>query len=349
MPKQTAHIPEHLAGTPQPLNPAPGVRARRRFGFLLVPGFTYIGFASAIEPLRLANMVAGTQHFEALTLTTNGHAVAASNGVRTLPDAEIDATSNLDALFVCGPNPIVFPQEKRLRFWLRHLAGQGTALGGIDTGSYLLARAGLLDGYCCTIHWQDMQHLLEHFPEVVVSSHLFEIDRDRYTSTGGTASMDMMLTLIAREPGGAEMAAAASTLLIQDRMRNPQDSQRIPLRQRVGTAQPKLSDAATLMEANIEEPLTLCELARQTGLSSRQLERLFRERLHCTPSDYYMQLRLSHARELLLHTEQAIAEVGWACGFASASHFSKRYARFFGHTPSHERRSRPSGAAAQES
>jgi transcriptional regulator GlxA family with amidase domain len=239
---------------------------------------------------------------------------------------------------ICGPNPIRFPREKRLVRWLRGLASRDVALGGIDTGSYLLARAGLLDGYHCTIHWQDMETLLLDFPDIIVSSHLFEIDRNRYTCSGGTAPMDMMLNLIARLDGGGEIAGAAADLLIHDRMRPERDRQRIPLRQRLGTAQPRLAEAIVIMEANLEEPLRLGEIAHHMALSPRQIERLFRNKLACTPGQYYMELRLNRARQRLLHTDESVTAVAQSLGFRSVSHFSRRYSAFFGVTPSDERR-----------
>jgi len=332
----TKHIPEHLAGIPRPLNDPP--EAEHRFAFLLVPGFTYIGFASGIEPLRMANMVADASLFGAYTVTLDGAPVRASNGVLTTPDYGIDDLPPVHSVIVCGANPIRYPNTKRLIGWLKNLARRGVELGAIDTGSDLLARAGLLDGYHCTIHWQDMAVMLQRYPRIVVSNHMFEIDRDRFTSSGGTAAMDMMLQLIARGENGPEIAAAAADLLIHDRMRDSHDLQRIPLRQRLGTARPKLSSAVAIMEANIEDPIRLSDLADYVQLSERQLERLFHDHLDCTPRQYYMELRLNMARQRLLYTEEPVTEVGRSCGFASPSHFTRRYTNLFGITPSEERR-----------
>ncbi|WP_440997413.1 GlxA family transcriptional regulator [Arhodomonas sp. SL1] len=338
---QTGHIPEHLAGSPRPLNALDNGHNAERFGFLLVPGFTYVGFACAVEPLRLANMVAGEARFEAVTATPDGAPVRASNGVLTAPDFSIRELPPLDALFVCGPNPIAYPDERRLVGWLRMLAGRRVALGGIDTGSYLLARAGLLDGYRCTIHWQDREEMLSRFPDIVVSNHLFELDGDRYTSSGGTAAMDMMLQLIARRDDSGRLAAAVADLLVHDRVRDDREPQRVPLRQRLGTSQPRLREAIMIMEANIEEPLRLNELAGHVGLSERQLERLFRRHLDCPPSQYYMELRLNTARQRLLFSEESVTEVARSCGFLSGSHFTRRYTALFGISPSEERRRHP--------
>ncbi|HXH04262.1 MAG TPA: GlxA family transcriptional regulator [Candidatus Competibacteraceae bacterium] len=309
-----------------------------RVGFLLVPNFSVISFASASEPLRMANMVAGRRLYEILLISADGRPVAASSGVQMVADCVMAQAPRLDLVLVCGPNPIPPQPERAMLDWLRGQARDGVPLGGVCTGSYLLARAGLLDGYRCTIHWEDMDRLRESFPHIVVSSRLFEVDRDRYTCSGGTAPMDMMFHLIAQHWKDRKLVAAVSELLVCERIRQGEDRQRIPLRQQLGTAQPKLSEAVALMEANLEEPLPLEEIARHLDISFRQLERLFHDYLHTTPARYYMELRLNKARQLLLTTPLAITQVALACGFASVSHFTKNYSRQFGMPPREQRR-----------
>lgn len=309
-----------------------------RFGFLLVPNFTLIGFSSAVEPLRMANMVSRHHRYEWLTISCDGQAISSSSGIQVMPDCAIADAPALDALFVCGPNPVPAARDQALIAWFGKIAKNGTALGGIDTGSYLLARAGMMNGYRCTTHWEDTENLVNEFHDIVVSSKVFEIDRDRYTCSGGIAAIDMMVTLIGTQPGGRELAAAVAELLICERIRTSGDRQRIPLRQKIGTGQPRLSEAVALMESNLEEPLSLDELANYVGLSGRQLERLFQEHLKCTPGNFYLELRLMRARQLLLRTEQAIIDVADACGFASVAHFTRRYSEFFGLPPGKERR-----------
>lgn len=273
-------------------------------GFLVIPNFTTIGFASAVETLRMANLAARRAMFQTLIIAADMEPVSASNGMRILPEYTIKDAPKLDMLFVVGPNPIVSDHNTRaILNWLRKLAHDQVALGGICTGSHLLARANLLTGYRCTIHWEDIEALKERFPGIIISSQLFELDRDRYTSSGGVASMDMCLQLIAREPGGREIAEHAAELLLCDRVRSSQERQRVPLRQRLGTSQPKLSQVVSIMEANLEDPVTLEELAQLNDISVRQLERLFHKHLQSTPSQYYLELRLSRARQLLLHSE----------------------------------------------
>ncbi|AHC82227.1 MULTISPECIES: GlxA family transcriptional regulator [Pseudomonas] len=308
-------------------------------GFLVIPNFTTIGFASAVETLRMANLAARRAMFQTLIIAADMEPVSASNGMRILPEYTIKDAPKLDMLFVVGPNPIVSDHNTRaIVNWLRKLAHDQVALGGICTGSHLLARANLLTGYRCTIHWEDIEALKERFPGIIISSQLFELDRDRYTSSGGVASMDMCLQLIAREPGGREIAEHAAELLLCDRVRSSQERQRVPLRQRLGTSQPKLSQVVSIMEANLEDPVTLEELAQLNDISVRQLERLFHKHLQSTPSQYYLELRLSRARQLLLHSESQVRDIALACGFVSPAHFSKCYSRFFGVSPMGERK-----------
>ncbi|MCY1435879.1 HTH-type transcriptional regulator CdhR [compost metagenome] len=292
----------------------------------------------------MANLAAHRTLYRTLLIARDLEPVQASNGMRVLPDHSVDDAPKLDALFVVGSNPIPAKNDRHLIDWLRKLARHGVPLGGICTGSHLLASADLLRGYRCTIHWEDIEQLKDRFPGIVISNQLFELDRDRYTCSGGTAAMDMTLQLIAREPKGVEIATRAAELLLCDRMRGSREQQRVPLRQKLGNAQPKLSQIVAIMEANLEEPLELEELAQLNEVSVRQLERLFSKYLERTPSQYYLELRLNRARDLLLRSEAQIREVALSCGFASPAHFSKCYSRFFGCSPRGQRKQSPLGA-----
>ncbi len=308
-----------------------------RYGFLLVPNYSMIAFTSAIEPLRMANRTVGNTLYEWITITVSGESVAASNGLQIKPDCSMSEVANLDGVFVCGGIDAERAYSKSLGTWLRKMAQTKCVLGALCTGTYLLAKARLLDGRRCTIHWENIASLRELFPDLIVSAELFEIDRDRYTCAGGSSSLDMMLTLI-REQHGEDLANAISEQFMCDRIRGQHDRQRIPLRINLGTSQPKLVEAVTLMEANIEEPIGLDELAQHVGVSRRQLERLFQKYLHCVPTRYYLELRLKRARQLLLQSDLSVVDVGLACGFVSAPHFSKCYRDAFGIPPRDERR-----------
>ncbi|MFQ5936842.1 MAG: GlxA family transcriptional regulator [Acidiferrobacterales bacterium] len=308
-----------------------------RFGFLLLPKYSMIAFVSAVEPLRMANRLSGRELFHWRTATLNGEAVFASNGLCIPPHCGIAELGPITALFVCGGVDVHEACDKGMFSWLRKLSDQNLILGALCTGSYALARADLLDGYRCTIHWENMASMREEFPQILLSSELFELDRDRYTCAGGTAALDMMLHLISQQHG-TDLAANISEEFMCERIRGRHDRQRIPLRLQLGTSQPKLTEAVMLMEANIEEPISLDEIAELVGISRRQLERIFQKYLHCVPTRYYLELRLTRARQLLLQTSMSIVDVALACGFVSAPHFSKCYRDFFGIPPRDERR-----------
>lgn len=317
-----------------------------RLGFLLIPEFSMLAFTSAVEPLRMANRLSGQELYRWVILSVDGQPVTASNGLHILPDHAINEIVPLAGLLVCGGTNVRHACDKRILSWLRKLAERKVVLGGLCTGSYLLAQAGLLNGYRCTIHWENLASIREEFPQLIISSELFEIDRDRYTCAGGTAPLDMILHDISKRHG-AELANAISEQFLCERIRTSHDRQRMPLRLRLGTSKPKLVEAVSLMEANLEEPMTLDELAHHVGLSRRQLERLFQKHLNCVPTRYYLELRLARARQLLLQTSMSIVDVALACGFVSAPHFSKCYRDFFGVPPRDERR-RAAGFAPQK-
>ncbi len=296
-----------------------------------------VPFSAAIDALRLANRISGKDLYAWETLSMDGKPVMASNGLEVTPNRSGKNAIRYTALIVCGGTKINQAWSRSLGECLRSVSKKGVALGALCTGTYLLAKADLLDGYRCTIHWERLASTREEFPKLNLTDDIYEIDRNRYTCAGGTTPIDMMLELISYDHGSS-MSAAISESFLVDRVRSMQDHQRIPLRQKLGTSQPKLTEAVLLMESNLEEPLSPDELASYVSISRRQLERLFRSYLQCTPTQYYLGLRLRNARLLLLQTEKSIVEISLACGFASAPHFSKCYRDLFGLPPRDERR-----------
>ncbi|MDT3718278.1 GlxA family transcriptional regulator [Pseudomonas oryzihabitans] len=305
-------------------------------GFLLLDNFTLISLASIVEPLRMANQLSGRELYRWCTLSLDGRPVRASDGLQITSDSAMSAAPVMDMVIVCGGVGIQHSVSRDHCTWLQSQARQERKLGAVCTGSWALARAGLLDGYECSVHWETLAALQEACPRVVLSNRLFTIDRNRCTASGGTAPMDMMLHLIGREHG-RELSAAISEMFIYERIRNEQDHQRIPLKHMLGTNQPKLQEIVTLMEANLEEPIDLKELAFYVKVSQRQLERLFQKYLQCSPSRYYLKLRLIRARQLLKQTTLSIIEVASVCGFVSTPHFSKCYREYYGMPPRDER------------
>lgn len=306
-------------------------------GFLLLPEFTLLAFSSAIEPLRMANRLSGKTLYRWSVITEDGGSAQASDGMRLEADCGLNSNEKFDTVYVCGGIDIDRSYNKTMLRWLSRQSQSGVKLGGICTGSYVLALAGLLDGYVCTIHWEHLASWKEKFFRIISSDRLYCIDRDRITCSGGTAPMDMMLNVISLKHG-KELSALISEVFVYDRIRDDSDLQRVPLKHRIGNMQPKLQDIVALMEANIEETITLDELAEYVTLSRRQLERLFQKHLQCSPSRYYVNIRLLRARQLLKQSALSIIEVATACGFVSTPHFSGCYRNFFGIPPRDERR-----------
>lgn len=306
-------------------------------GFVLVPNFSMIAFASAVEVLRLANYVTGTDSFAWKLYSPDGQPAHASNGIMVNVDGAYKDLGPLPEVLVCGGNGIEHVDLKELIPRLRKLAFYGGSIGAICTGSYVLAKAGLLNGYRCTIHWENHDSFKEQFPDIDITQELFEIDRNRFTCAGGTAAVDMMLALVSAKKG-ASIAALITDEMIHHRMRESHERQRMELRSRLGVSHPKLLAVIAEMDKRLEHPLSCAQLAKFAKLSPRQLERLFQRYLDTTPTRYYLGLRLERARHLLRQTSMPILSVGLACGFVSASHFSKSYSEHFNKTPSDERR-----------
>ena len=310
-----------------------------RFGFLLIKDFTLISLSSAVEPLRMANRIRRDEFYSWKTISESSESVSASDGLSINADCKItddDVFDDIDAVIVCGGRRIEQHCHSATIKWLRSANQKGMILGAICTGSYILAKAGLLDGYRCSIHWENLAAVADANPNCAVTRSIFMIDRDRYTCSGGTTPVDMMLHII-RSHCGSEVSAGVAEQFIYERIRRSDDKQKIPLKHIVGNRSAKLVIAVELMEANIREPISQEDLASYVGLSRRQLQRLFQRYLDCAPSRYYLQLRLKRARELLLQTSMSLVEVASLSGFVSTSHFSKSYKEYFGHSPSNER------------
>ena len=325
---------------------APQIRTSR-FAFLTLPSYSMIAVSNAVEPLRMANSVSGQLAYEWTIASLDGEPATASNGLALFPTVPLADIGSSDIVFVCGGINIREAVSGALLSALRRLGEQRVPLGGLCTGGYALARAGLLDRYHATIHWENLSALREEFPRVLISDQLFTIDRNRYTCSGGVAPLDLMLNLIESKLG-TRISQRVSEQFIVDRIRSDRDRQYVPLRAQVGVSHQSLIKVAELMEANIERPMSLERIARETGLSRRQIERLFKRHLNCVPKRYYLEMRLKRARELLLQTAMPIMDITTACGFQSPPHFSKCYRNQFGYPPSVERQTRQKAAAAED-
>jgi transcriptional regulator GlxA family with amidase domain len=319
---------------------------RRSFVFYLVPDFSLIAFATAIEPLRLANRMLGYQGYEWRVASFDGQPVLASNGVEvstssSLPEERrhLSGEKRPSMVFVCSGVNVEAYAQKSLHAWLREVHNRNIAVGGLCTGAYVLAAAGLLSGRRCAIHWEDLPGFSEKFPLAEVYADLYETDDNIYTCAGGTAALDMMLNLIGQDHDD-NLVNRVCEQALTDRVRNPHDRQRLPLRARLGVQNSKVLSIIELMESNLSEPLSLLEIADYAGLSRRQIERLFRQEMGRSPARYYLEIRLDRARHLLIQSSMPVVEVAVACGFVSASHFSKCYRELYGRSPQQERADR---------
>ncbi len=315
------------------------VLPRIKFAFLTLPRYSMIALSTAVEPLRMANNLTGQPVYDWSIVSLDGLPTPASNGLQLAPTLPLEPLGAVDILFVCGGVDVQEVVTPKTLAALKRVAERRVPLGALCTGGYALAKAGLLDKYRATIHWENLSALREEFPRIHLSDQLFTIDRDRFTCSGGVAPLDLMLHLIETRLG-ARISQLISEQFIVDRVRSGRDRQYVPLRAQIGVSHESLIKVAQLMEDNIEKPLSLDEIAGATGLSRRQIERLFKRHLNCVPKRYYLQMRLRRARELLLQTSMPIIDITTACGFQSPPHFSRCYRAQFGCPPSVERMSR---------
>ncbi|WP_290909394.1 GlxA family transcriptional regulator [Halomonas sp.] len=299
---------------------------------MVLPGFSLLAQACATEPLTVAGQLAEAPLYRLVTLGAAVQPVASASGQQLLAERALaQSLDDLDMLVVCAPGAQAADEALRRR--LVELAIPGRPIAGIGGGAELLARAGLLDGYRATVPRQHLEAVRRAHPRIRLSRQPFEIDRERLTCGGGTAALDMMMTLVGRQHGSA-LAERVSAHFVQERVRMGDDP---PPGLPSGAVPESLTEALALMETNIEEPLTTAELAEHLGISRRQLERLFKKHLQAVPSRYYLDLRLQRARRLLREGERPAGEVALMTGFSSAAHFSTAYRNHFGLTPREER------------
>ena len=312
------------------------VKSPRRFVFVLMENFTLLSFSSALDALRIANRMSGKTLYEWTFIGENEEVVSCSAGTQFKLDNSLIELHRDDTVLLCGGTSIQEATTKKLIGWLRREARRGLTIGGLCTAAYPMAKAGLLDDKKATIHWENQDSFAEEFLEVELTKTVFVCDGNRYTTAGGTSSIDLLLKIIADEHG-EELANAVADQMIYSSIRTDQDTQRLSVPTRIGVRHPKLSKVIQMMEINIEEPISPSILAKDVGMSTRQLERLFRRYLDRSPKRYYMELRLQKARNLLMQTDMSVINVALACGFASPSHFSKCYRAHYDTTPYRER------------
>jgi transcriptional regulator GlxA family with amidase domain len=308
-------------------------------GFLLIPGFALMSYASAIEPLRAANHIAGKELYRLRIISVRGDGAICSAGHEVSCSSSIENKHSLDFLFVCaGGNPFAFRHRKVIT-WLRSLAAEGVILGGISGGPVILAKANVIAGRRVTVHWEHGEAMREAFPKLVIERSLYVIDRDRITCAGGVAPMDMMHAIIA-EHHGAPFAKKISDWFLHTAIRPPGAAQRMGIAESYRVSNPAILHAIEFMQNQMGSPPSLREIARYAGVSERQLGRLFKQEVGESAAHFFRKLRLNYASRLLHQSTMSITEIGYAAGFSSGSHFSKRFTEEFGETPIRFRKKR---------
>jgi transcriptional regulator GlxA family with amidase domain len=309
-----------------------------RIGFLLIDDFALMSYASIAEPFRAANMLSGTSLYSWRNFSVDGRPARASGGVQLVVDGILGRSEPLDMLFVlAGGNPAAFDDSATLAR-LRDAAVRGVRIGGVSGGPYVLARAGLLDGHRCTIHWEHEAAFTEAFPGIRVERGLYVVDGPRLSCAGGIAGLDLAIELIGAAHGPS-LAAQVGDWYIRAHAREGSGAQRPSIAARYGTNHPGLIAALTAMHDHVAEPLPREGLAAIAGISLRQLERLFVVHIGRSLGQEYLRLRLDAAMRLLRETTLPRIDVAVACGFVDLSHFSRAFRARFGLTPTQARRS----------
>jgi len=308
----------------------------QRFGFLLIPGFSMLSLAAAVEPLRMANAQAEEELFQWDFLSWDNTSVNASNNMVTAPTIDVDQVKMLDVLLVVAGINVATYGDDVFFAWLRKASRQVDLLGSTSTGALLLAKAKLLRHKTCTIHWEYVDSFREQFPDVWMSGELYEFDGSLFTCSGGSAGLDMMLQIIA-DQHGYELALLVAEQYMHPHIRPPHQDQRMRLQSRLNINNPRLIKALDIMRQNLEAPLTCQELADASNMSARQMERLFKQYLHQSPGQYYLHLRLEKTQQLLRQSSLSVLQVATACGFSSTSYLARCYQKKYACSPRQER------------
>lgn len=321
---------------------------------LVLPEASLLSLASVMEPMRGANRVAGRALFTWRLVSPTGAAVASSSGLPIAVDGAFGGamdgtlggaatTGAAEAVVAISSFNVDRHGDARVLAGLRAAARRGAAMGGVEAGSWLLARAGLLAGRRATTHWEDLEPFAAAHPEIDVRPDRFVVDGARFTTGGASPALDMMLHLV-RARAGYAIALDVASLFIYDQRPAEAPQPQVSLG-RLGWREPRLRAAVAALEETIADPIPTPALAARVGCSPRRLEELFRDRLGVGPYAYGLTLRLNAARRMALETAAPMAEIAAATGFSSASAFARAFRSRFGESPGAARRRADRGAA----
>ncbi|GAA6182125.1 GlxA family transcriptional regulator [Shimia sp. NS0008-38b] len=320
IPKGVAHVSVDTVGTADPIV------------FALQPNLSMLAFTSAIETLRIANQLTGQSLYSWTTMSETGENVRCSNGIEIGIDSALGAPPPNAAIFVCSGVEPEHAASQKMADWVRHQWRTGRRVGGLCSGAYTLAKAGILEGKDFTLHWENIPPFREHFPHLSPLEQLYAIDGRIMTCGGGVAPMDLFLKLI-YERHGAQLARAVLNMCLHTVQRSENDRQQSSTAAVIGNRSDKLVRIISYFEDHLEETVNLDTLTKNLGVSRRQMERLFKTHLNVTPKKYLQELRLQKARILLAETDMAVVDVATACGYESAGNFSKRFREAYGISP----------------
>lgn len=309
-----------------------GVVRMFRVGIVLIDGFSLMAYASAMEPMRAANLLSDAPLYSIRNLPVSGASSRSSSGALIKADAYLGEQVDFDLLLIVAGQEAGDFRNAQLEHWLRLLASRGVLIGGVSGGPLVLARSGVMDGYRMTIHWDHVEALTRISPRLVVERSLYILDRNRLTCGGGTAALDMMLALIKYQQGAA-LALGVSDWFLHTDLREGENAQRSGLAERYNTSNEHLLRALEAMENHIADPLELAQLAALAGIGARQLNRLFTRYLGSSAVNFYRRLRLKKSQQLLSKTSLSVHDVALATGFANGAHLSKSLSDFCGLPP----------------
>ena len=315
-------------------------RAQIHMVFIVVPRFNITTLITMIETLRIANYLAPTSTFSWEVASFDGSEIKASNGMTARIKTANDNLQPAEFVFILGSWGTEHYHNQKLTAWLRKRTRAGERICGVELGSYIVARAGLLDGKSATIHWSWLNGFKENFDRVEVEESLFTLDSKVMTCSGGLAGVDLMLRLI-EELNGSSFSGEIADQMLHHPIRSATSPQRSTMGRSTETMRPLLREAMTLIENNIEEPLTVPQIANLLGISQRQLERQFKKNVGCTVVQFGLLKRLQNARLLLISTDMSIRQIATASGFNTMSHFAFSFGKFFGRRPSDYREAWP--------
>lgn len=315
----------------------------RQVTILLMPGFCFYTVTTLVEALAMANRVADRKAYRWRFVSADERHVLSSAGIALEADGHVDldrlglsSAGRTDMLFVPSDLPPASPLWASVRRYVLDQAELGALVAGIGRGVFLLADAGLLEERRCAVHWQHLKEMKQRFTRVEADCHLYEHGETLLTCAGQTAVLDFILSVV-RHDLGAEVASGLCDQHVVEQVRPARHRQRQPETTAVATSNPKLAAVVTLMRENPAPPLQLATVARRVGMSRRQIERLFELEGQEAPTRFYLHVRLEKAQQMLRRTALPVVDIGMACGFVSASHFSKCYRKRFGHSPKQER------------